>query len=165
MRGMVIAGAAGGATVMYFADPNHGRRRRVMARDRTAGMARHAGRRAGRSAKKLKATVAGQAKGLRHTFSSPMPIANDQMLTDRVKSQAYRGSGIDHSRVNLNVEDGIVVLHGVMGRRDQIDELTEAVRRVPGVRDVTSYLHTPDSPAPMEGSGRYGNGAPEQLHD
>jgi hypothetical protein len=164
MRWMVVAGTAGGATLMYFADPSHGRRRRAIARDRSAGIARHTGRRAGRSAKKLKATVSGQAKGLRHTFSSPVPVANDQMLTDRVKSQAFRDPGIDRSRVNLNVEDGIVVLHGVIDDQNRIDELTDAVRRVPGVRDVTSYLHTPDLPAPMEGPRHFENGAPDQLH-
>lgn len=150
--------AAGGAVVMYLTDPQQGRRRRALARDRAGGMVRHTGRRIGRSMKRLGATLSGEAKGLLHAFSRPEPVANDQMLTDRVKSVVFRDRDLDHSRINLNVEDGIVVLHGVVGEEKKIEELTKAVRKVPGVQDVTSYLHPPHTPAPPEGPRHHPNG-------
>jgi hypothetical protein len=156
---MLFTCAAAGAVAMYMADPQQGRRRRALARDRSAGFARHSSRRVGKGAKRLRATISGDVKGLRHSFDTPEPVANDQMLTDRVMSQVFRRPDIDHSRVNVNVEDGVAVLHGVLDGQDRIDELTSAVRRVPGVRDVVSYVHPPDIPAPAEGPRHFANGS------
>jgi hypothetical protein len=161
----VGASAVAGAVAMFLIDPRQGRRRRALARDRSGGVARHSARRLGRSVKRFGATLTGDVKGLRHAFSRPVPVANDQMLTDRVKSQVFRGRDLDHSRINLNVEDGVVVLHGVLSEQDQIGNLTKAARKVPGVRDVTSYLHSPNSPAPSEGPRHHVHGPHHQSHD
>jgi len=150
-RWMFLASAVGGAIAMFLADPQQGRRRRAMTRDRTGGIARQTSRRLGRSMKRFGATMSGEMKGIRYAMSSPEPVANDQMLTDRVMSQAFRNRDVDHSRINLNVEDGVVVLHGVLDGQDQIDALNAAVRRVPGVQGVARYLHPPHTPAPDEG--------------
>jgi len=160
---MLFSCAAAGAVAMYLADPQQGRRRRALARDRTAGFARHANRRMGRGVKRLRASISGDVKGLRHSFDTPQPVANDQMLTDRVMSQVFRRSDIDHSRVNVNVEDGVAVLHGVLDGQDRIDELNQAVRRVPGVRDVVSYVHPADVPAPDEAPRHNANDSQSSL--
>src|SRR3954454_9536125 len=87
----------------------------------------------------------------RHLPYPPEAPANDQTLTDRVLSQAFRDLNVPKNRINVNVEDGVVVLHGVLEQQEHIRKVESAVKKVPGVRDVQSYLHLADTPAPQEG--------------
>jgi hypothetical protein len=157
--------AIGGAIVMFIADPQVGRRRRAKAKDRSLGAVHHSERRVSKSLKRYGATISGEAKGLRHARSQPEPVANDQMLADRVMSQAFRDRDLDRSRVNLNVEDGVVVLHGVLDDQKKIDRLNKKIRKVPGVKDVANYLHPPDKAAPQEGQRHNADGSPFHTHD
>jgi cold shock CspA family protein len=81
---------------------------------------------------------------IRRFPSQPEAVANDQMLTDRILSQAFRDRAIPHGRVNVNVQNGIAVLRGELDRPEQIREVEEAVEQIPGVRKVESYLHLPE---------------------
>jgi hypothetical protein len=145
----VAAGAALGAGVMYIADPDRGRRRRVLARDRTAAIVRHEGRRIDRARRRSAATVYGWLQRVRYLRRRPEP-ADDQTLTDRILSQAFRDLDVPTGQINVNVEAGVAVLHGAFARADQINRVESAVGKVAGVRSVTSYLHLTDQPAPEE---------------
>jgi hypothetical protein len=146
----VAAGGVAGAAVMFMADPERGRRRRTAARDRSAAMVRHGGRRLARFSRRMRASLYGLVQKARHLPHRPETPANDQMLTDRVLSQAFRDLDVPRGRINVNVEEGVVVLHGVLDQPEQIRKVEEAVKKVAGVRDVASYLHLPESPAPQE---------------
>ena len=149
--GLVLAGAGVGAGVMYFADPERGRRRRKVTADRSMGLIRQANRRMMRAERRTAAQLAGKAKEIRHFRDQPDDIANDQMLTDRILSTAFRDFEYPHHQVNINVEDRVAVLHGVLEEPEAINKLEEAVRKTPGVTRVESYLHLPNTPAPQEG--------------
>lgn len=142
------AATAAGAGVMYLFDPQQGRRRRHLAVDRTRAAIRHTGRRAGRWGRRLSAETYGTVQRVRHRWDRAEPAANDETLADRVKSEIFRDPTVPQGRVNLNVEDGVVVLRGQLDRPEQIRDLTEAARKVPGVRDVESYLHLPGTVPP-----------------
>jgi osmotically-inducible protein OsmY len=140
----VTAGGATGASVMYLADPERGRRRRAIARDRATAAVRRSSRRAERLGRRTGATLYGMMVRIRRFPSQPEAAANDQMLTDRILSQAFRDRDIPHGRVNLNVQNGTAVLRGELDRPEQIREVEEAVEHTPGVRKVESYLHLPE---------------------
>jgi hypothetical protein len=144
----LTAGAMTGATLMYMADPDRGRRRRAIARDRTAAALRRGERRARKLGRRTTSKLSGIAEWARHLPEGPEPVIDDQMLTDRILSQVYRDHHIPHGRININVENGVAVLRGQLDHPEQIRELTKAVEHVPGVRDIESYLHLPETTPP-----------------
>jgi hypothetical protein len=148
-RSLALA-AAGGAAAMYLADPDRGVRRRKVMKDRALASVRKGGRRAGRTANYLQSTATGKVKHALHARDEPAPVADDRMLTDRVLSMAFRELDIEHKGVNVNSERGIVVLRGVLDQPDDIRQLEQAVGKVPGVQEVVSYLHLPNTDPPSE---------------
>jgi BON domain len=140
----LTAGAATGATFMYLADPDRGRRRRAIARDRANAAIRRSGRRAGKLSRRTSARISGMASRAMHLPIGPGKVVDDQMLTDRIMSQVFRDREIPRGRVNINVQGGVAVLRGQLDQPEQIRELREAVEHVHGVRKVESYLHLPE---------------------
>jgi hypothetical protein len=137
----LTAGAATGATLMYMADPDRGRRRRAVARDRTFAAVRRSGRRADKLGRRTSSKLTGMASWAVHLPARSGQFVDDQMLTDRIMSQVFRDRAIPHGRVNINVQDGVAILRGVLDQPEQIRELREAVEHVRGVREVESHLH------------------------
>lgn len=72
---------------------------------------------------------------------------DDQTLVDRVESEIFRDRKEVKGKVNINAEEGLVVLRGELDSQELIDDLVKAVREVDGVRNVESLLHTPESKA------------------
>jgi osmotically-inducible protein OsmY len=56
-----------------------------------------------------------------------------------------RGPDFPKGKVNVNVENGRVVLRGELDRPEQIKALEAAVAAVPGVREVENLTHLPGS--------------------
>jgi osmotically-inducible protein OsmY len=136
--------AIGGA-IAYFFDPDQGRRRRAVARDRAMKMFRTSAREAERKGR----YIAGKRHGVTHAFtpsSSGDTTYNDPTLQHKIESEALRN--YPSERVNVNVEDGVVVLRGVLDTPDLINSLIADVRKVRGVMDVQSLLHLPNTPVP-----------------
>ena len=52
-------------------------------------------------------------------------------------------------QIDVNAEDGVVVLRGEVERPELIKDLEEKTRSVQGVKDVENLLHTPGTEAPM----------------
>jgi osmotically-inducible protein OsmY len=77
---------------------------------------------------------------------------DDQTLVDRVESEIFRDRGEVKGKVNINAEEGVVVLRGQLDSQDLIDDLVNAVREVDGVRNVENLLHLPGTEAPMHNS-------------
>jgi osmotically-inducible protein OsmY len=70
---------------------------------------------------------------------------NDATLAQRVASQVFRDGTIPKGKINLNAENGVVVVRGVIERPEQIDVVTEAIRNVSGVQHVQNLLHVVQS--------------------
>ena len=88
-RAGVAAGAGTAAGAAYFLDPNSGKRRRHVARDRIAALVRRGGRKAERAGSYGAHTVAGKAKGVAAS-AAPTETPNDETLADRVRSVVLR---------------------------------------------------------------------------
>jgi osmotically-inducible protein OsmY len=137
--------AALGAALAYFFDPESGRRRRKVTLDRLAGIARRHGRRLGRGA-------ASGAYGLKqkatHLKEEPKPQPDDVTLARKVETEIFRDAEVPKGKINVNAENGKVVLRGEADSPEMIDELVGKARGIQGVQDVESLLHTPGESAP-----------------
>lgn len=147
--GKLAAVAVAGAGAEYLLDPVAGKRRRHELRDRSLAVARRVGRRGAQQVRYAEGKVEGT---LHDMTSTPGPPADDRALVDRVQSEVFRDADTPKGAVNVGVSNGVVYLRGELPDERAIVQLVERTRRVPGVRDVESLLHTPQTPAPSGGS-------------
>jgi BON domain len=113
------AAGAAGLAAGYFLDPDSGKRRRHIARDRALALIRKEAERPNK------------------------PAPNDQALAERVRSEIFQPADGPKESVNINVENGVVYLRGEVERPDQIRELVKQAESVDGVAGVENLLHTP----------------------
>lgn len=134
--------AALGAALAYFFDPESGRRRRVLVRDRSRGFLR----RRGRDVTQFGTVVSAQAYGVKqkatHLREEPKDF-DDQTLKSKVETELFRPADAPKGQVSINVENGVVFLRGEVERPDIVKDLETKVRKVQGVRDVENLLHLP----------------------
>ena len=137
-----------GAALMYLWDPERGRRRRNMTRDRL--LARY--RRAARAAISAWRGAAADAYGVSHRIVHLVPretdVADDETLRQRVESMLFRHRDVPKGELNITCEHGLVILRGELDSPDEITRLERRVERVPGVRGVQNLLHPHGTPAP-----------------
>ena len=134
LMGSAGAGAGLGAGLMYLLDPQGGRRRRAVARDKAAS----ALNKGGDAVKKTSRDLGNRTKGLVAQVGSRLRHedvqVDDRVLRDRVRSKL--GHAISHpSALDVTVEDGRVTLTGPVLALEA-DRLLDGVRSVKGVRDV-----------------------------
>jgi osmotically-inducible protein OsmY len=58
---------------------------------------------------------------------------------------------VPKGKLTINAEGGTVFLRGQVESQELIDDLTESVGKIAGVREVLSLLHLPGTPAPHHG--------------
>lgn len=152
----LTAAAAAGALGEYFLDPESGRRRRHLARDRAVALVRRPARTATAEARRQATRVRGLVRGAIHDVTTsgdsrdPTRL-NDQGLEAKVQSEIFRSADSPKDSVNVNVEAGVVYLRGELDSREQIEALVEAARSVDGVGQVRNLLHLPgEEPPPKE---------------
>ncbi len=142
LRNVALAFAAG-ALVMYLLDPNTGRRRRAVIRDRSASMGRDAGTyvrgKTKRAADRVKGLAARTRAGMSHE-----PI-DDDLLHDRIRARLGRLVGHPHD-VEVHVHDGRVQLKGLVADAEFRD-LLRTVASMRGVRNLESLLRTAPPPS------------------
>jgi osmotically-inducible protein OsmY len=127
--------AALGAALAYFFDPQNGRARR---KDAIKRLVRLSQRQGGR--------LAAKATQLRE---GPKPQPDDVTLARKVESEIFRDADVPKGQINVNAENGKIVLRGEVDSPELIDDLVVRARKVQGVQDVENLLHTPGQPAPM----------------
>jgi osmotically-inducible protein OsmY len=141
--------AALGAALVYFFDPENGKRRRKVTIERIAGLVRRHGRRLGRG-------VASEAYGLKqkatHLKEEPKPQPDDVTLARKVETEIFRGPEVPKGKINVNAENGIVVLRGEAETPEMIEDLARKAKEVQGVRDVENLLHVPGALPPARKS-------------
>jgi hypothetical protein len=129
-----------GAGLAYMFDPQSGKRRRHVLRDRSAALLRGLGRRSVRRAKYVAGHAEGVAAQAAGAVSRQAEDADDATVKDRILSQAFREAGVNTGDVAVDVADGIATLRGTLESADLVHDLVERVRAVPGVRTVTPRL-------------------------
>lgn len=144
-----LAALAGGALV-FFLDPEQGRRRRALLRDRAYGLSRDAGQAVERATR----LAGSQAYRVTQKLTHPRPEtevapADDVVLVHRVRSAAFRGLDPDlKGRLNVDAVGGVIFLRGEIEHPEEIERIEQRVRRIRGVKDVENLLHLPGTPAP-----------------
>ena len=145
---LIVAAAFGGLLAFFF-DPDRGRGRRTRAQDRIGALFRRSTDRI----EKRGRYAASRVEGLGHQLENALlredeSAPNDATLVQRVESQIMRGQEVPKGAININAEDGVIVLRGELDRPEQIRHLEESSRHVKGVRGVRNLLHLHGTPAP-----------------
>jgi osmotically-inducible protein OsmY len=128
-----------GAALSYFLDPENGRRRRKLASDRLSSLARRHGRRA------IKGTVS-RTHALKqrsmHLREEEKAQPDDVTLARKVETEIFRDADVPKGQINVNAENGKIVLRGEVESPELIEDLVTKARKVQGVQEVESLLHT-----------------------
>ena len=119
-----------------------------MTRDRIAGTARRVGRTSARVGRGASSTAYGLRQKARHLRERPKPQPDGVTLAHKVETEIFREPDIPKGQINVNSVDGVLYLRGETEQPEMIRELVEKTRKVQGVREVESLLHTPGSPVP-----------------
>ena len=114
-----------GAALTYFFHPEQGVRRRAQLRGRIEQMRQRA-----------------QAPG-----SAGHP--DDVTLARQVESELFRDEDVPKGQINVNAENGKIVLRGEVVEAEMIRDLEDRARSVQGVNEVENLLHLPGAEAPM----------------
>ncbi|HEY7294282.1 MAG TPA: BON domain-containing protein [Dehalococcoidia bacterium] len=143
----ILFAGMGGALLAYLFDPDAGRHRRSLLRDKSGSWLRRGQRRMGRFGRRTTHTLEGRwGRFTRpgHSDEAPDPVT----LTQRVESELFRDPEVPKGRINVNAENGVIVLRGQLDSPEQIERIVARARRVPGVSDVANLMHLPGTPAP-----------------
>jgi len=145
---------AAGALAMYYLDPEMGKRRRALVRDKmTAGrhdVERYARKTATRATDQLK----GAAATIKSRADKSSQPENDQQLAERVRSQIGRIVS-NPGAVTVQAEAGKITLEGNILSSER-SRLVTAVADIEGVRWVDDRLTIHDAPGnvpDLQGAG------------
>lgn len=140
-----------GAALAYFFDPQNGRRRRNVTRDRLAAFFRRGARKTERAGRAVAAEAHGLKQKATHLREEQKDF-DDVTLARKVETELFRPADAPKGSVNVNVENGVVYLRGEVEQPDMIEDLEKRARKVQGVRGVENLLHLPKTPAPTKAS-------------
>jgi len=137
----LILAAGAGALLMYLLDPQQGRRRVALVRDKAIHLAREGSELTDAGARDLAHRATGIAAGLRGALHRDSP--DDEVLAERVRAQMGRWTA--HSRaIEVSASDGCVTLRGAVLRSEH-DRLLRELAKVRGVRQVEDRLEVHES--------------------
>jgi BON domain len=143
----LITGAALGVLAMYVLDPEAGRRRRALARDKFVRLRTQTKRTAAVTARDVKNRAIGvvaEARGF--VFGQE---TDDRPLEERVRS--HLGFLVRHpSSIEVRAMEGRVILSGPV-LSDEVQQLIRGVKSVRGVVEVENRLEVHDTPDQVPG--------------
>jgi osmotically-inducible protein OsmY len=134
-----------GALIAYFFDPQNGNRRRALARERIPALFQRSSERVEKAAQ----TVTSEAKATKakvtHRKEAEKPQPDDVTLARKVETEIFRDAEVPKGQINVNAENGKVVLRGEVEEPAMIKDLEKRTKKVQGVTEVENLLHTPGS--------------------
>lgn len=139
-----LLSAAMGAALMYFLDPQNGRRRRALLRDQVVHLERLAREASRVTARDIAGRAAGLVAHVNRWLNRSTTNNSDAALTDRVRAKLGRVVSHPHA-VHVTARDGRVTLSGPI-LAAEVPRLLATVRSVPGVRDIDNQLEVHESP-------------------
>jgi BON domain len=134
--GILVGGLGLGAALMYVLDPERGKRRRALVRDKALSGAHEAGERIAARSRDLSNRARGVAANLESRKKSLEPY--DRVLEERVRAEMGRAVARPSS-VEVTADAGRIWLTGAV-QTGEVDDLLSTVRGVPGVKDVENRL-------------------------
>jgi hypothetical protein len=141
-RGSALAAMGLGAGLMYFVDPQRGRRRRALVRDKFAHALSISADAADTTARDLVHRMAGTIARLRGALRRR--ATDDVVLCERVRARLGRVVSHPHA-IDVKATAGRVMLSGPIVQAEA-KKLVRAVERVDGVREVVNALEEHEEP-------------------
>lgn len=131
-----VGALAAGAIATFFLDPEQGKRRRAIARDKLSSGLRQAAESSQALAEDLRNRSGGLAARARARLQ-PRPVSDDK-LAERVRSRV--GRFVSHpGSIDVQVVQGEAIISGPV-LEAEAGSLLSAVRRTPGVQNVVDRL-------------------------
>jgi hypothetical protein len=151
---LCAACSACSALLTYMFDPERGRRRRHMARDRWMARTRRVVRVLGGMWRRSASDAYGMSHKIVHLVPRMTDVVDDETLRQRVESQLFRDRHVPKAEMNITAEHGTVILRGELDSPEDITRLETRVRHMPGVRGVHNLLHPRGTDAPNKERSR-----------
>lgn len=147
-RWLMLAGVGTlSAGLMYYFDPERGRRRRSLLSDKAVHTGHELQSQAGKTGRDLRNRTKGAAAGLRSFFR--FRKTEDDVLIERVRSNI--GRAVSHPRsVEVTAQQGRITLSGPV-LAQEVEQLIRHVHSVHGVREVENRLDVYDEPGKIPG--------------
>jgi osmotically-inducible protein OsmY len=139
---MLLGGLGLGAALMYVLDPERGKRRRGLVRDKAVSAARKAGERLDARSRDLRNRARGVASHLK-AKTRPEEVS-DAVVEERVRSEIGRAVS-NPGAIEVRGFEGIVTLSGPV-LASEVDDLLSAARGVRGVEEIENRLQVYESP-------------------
>ena len=139
-----------GALIAYFFDPQNGHRRRALARDRIPAVFHRSTQSVEKAAKSVSVEAQAKKAKVTHRKEAEKPQPDDVTLARKVETEIFRDVEVPKGQINVNAENGKVVLRGEVEKPAMIKDLEKQTRKVQGVREVENLLHVKGTPAPAK---------------
>ena len=139
-----------GALIAYFFDPENGRRRRALARDRVPALFRRGSERVEMAAREVTSEAKATKAKVAHRKEAEKPQPDDVTLARKVETEIFRDVEVPKGKINVNAENGKVVLRGEVEKPALIKDLEKRTKKVQGVQEVENLLHLQGTPAPSK---------------
>jgi BON domain-containing protein len=136
-KGVALGAGVGiGTGLMYLLDPDRGKRRRALLRDKVVWATRKTGEGIEVTSRDLSNRARGIATSIQSRFTSDE--TDDAVLIDRVRSRL--GRIVSHpGAIRVEVENRKVTLNGPI-LEGEVDSLLTCVKRISGVNEVVNNL-------------------------
>ena len=137
-KGLALITAAGaGAGLMYLFDPNRGKRRRALLRNKAVHLKNVTADVFGKTQRDLRNRVGGVVAELESLWADNGPVDNE-VLEARVRSTL--GHVVAHPRaIEVQAVDGLIILKGQIPAKE-VHPLLDSVSATRGVKNIESYL-------------------------
>ena len=139
-----------GALLAYFFDPENGRRRRALVRERISARFQSGSERVEEAAQSVSSEAQATKEKVAHRPETEKPQLDDVTLALKVETEIFRDDDVPKGQVNVNAENGKIVLRGEVEKPAMIKDLEKRAKKVQGVAEVENLLHTPGSAAPAK---------------
>jgi uncharacterized membrane protein len=139
----LLAGAGLGAGLMYALDPDRGKRRRAMLRDKANHALNELDALLGSSTRDLAQRTQGMLAEMRGAIGGA-GNADDERVASRVRTEI--GRVVSHPRaIDISVTEGVVLVRGPV-LEEEVEPLLGAIKKVPGVVAIKNWLRVPEHP-------------------
>jgi len=138
----VLCAASLGAILMFLFDPDNGKRRRALLKDKSTHYARRVRRAEESLVHETLHHVRGALGSIRGQLTHAEPV-DDAVLAERVRAALGRVVPDAHA-IDVKVRDGCVTLKGPV-TQEEVGEIVTCTQRVRGVQWVENRL-SPHSP-------------------
>jgi uncharacterized membrane protein len=155
-----MGAATVGGLLVYFLDPDTGRRRRALVRDRAVNLAKEADRAIGKASRDLSNRARGSVAEARSLLA--LRGISDEVLVEQVRARIGRVASLPHF-VEVSSRDAVINLRGAVLESELKDVLStiSAIRRVASVRnELRAYKRPQDIPGIQQASIRRKAAAP-----